>query len=471
MAPIEPRAGNQPAKPKTDAVLRGLGWVLLSAFFREIDVTGEDRFPIKGPVVVVANHFNSLIDGALVSSYLPRMPRLLAASIIWKYKPLRPLLTAAGVIPVFRQRDVGTEKSRSQNTLEKTGGLLRAGGVLALFPEGVSHNQPSLMPVKSGAARIALDAEDQHGPLGVTIIPVGLVFDSKSRFRSRALIQIGTPIEISSFAESYQSGDGTARRAAIRKVTGKIEEGLHAVTPNFESWEEARLVGRVADIWAQQEPILPDVLPLADTHQNRHAFGQGYEWMAKHYPDKTARLRTTVIEYDDLLSAAGLRDRQVAASYPPFSVFGFVGRSLFVLGVRLPISIVGTILNWIPYQISKVFALGKDQDKMATWGLFSSLILFPVFWLAQAVICSMVATRWMGLSWGWLIFFAILLAAPMTGPATLTFHDRRRRLIHEIRAWYVLRTRKNLARRLVEMRRDVLRQLTDIVAVYDEESS
>ena len=105
----EPRAGDLPSRPRTDAFLRSLGRLVLSVFFRRIEVVGAERFPAEGPVVVVANHFNSIVDGALITTYLPRMPRLLAASIVWRSKSLVPLLDAAGVIPVIRQQDAGVD--------------------------------------------------------------------------------------------------------------------------------------------------------------------------------------------------------------------------------------------------------------------------------------------------------------------------------------------------------------------------
>jgi len=58
----EPRAG-APARPRMDAALRALGRLSFSVYFREIVITGAANLPETGPVVVVANHGNSLTDG------------------------------------------------------------------------------------------------------------------------------------------------------------------------------------------------------------------------------------------------------------------------------------------------------------------------------------------------------------------------------------------------------------------------
>jgi len=444
---------------------------VLSVFFRNIEVVGEDSFPASGPVIVVANHYNSLIDGVLVTSFLPRISRLLAASSVWDYTPLRPLLSAAGVIRVFRRSEVGVKAARRHGTLSNTWDLLRDGGVLAIFPEGVSHNQPYLKSIKSGAARIALDSEEAYGPLGVTLVPVGLVFDSKARFRSRALVQIGEPITFAPIAQAYPSGDRPARRAMIRELTHKIEAGLQAVTPNFASWEDAHLIGRAADLWDQQDPVVPFKLPLSVTFERRRAFARGYDWMNTHYPEKTQSLRNKLSEYDELLSTAGLRDEQVGASYQAASVLGFAGRTLFSLIIRLPLSAIGTVLNWAPFQLSGLFARGRDRDKKATWSLFSSLILFPLFWLVQAMAYGELATLWLGQPLGGFIFFTVLLASPVTGLVSVKFYDHLRRLLHELRAWFVLKTQKALARQLSETRREVLEQLTEIVSIHEKEAT
>lgn len=465
----EPRAGDQPSRPRTDAFLRSLGRLVLSVFFRRIEVVGAERFPAEGPVVVVANHFNSIVDGALITTYLPRMPRLLAASIVWQNKPLVPLMDAAGVIPVIRQQDAEVDLERNVETFAKTWDLLAAGGVLALFPEGMSHSEPFLLPTKTGAARIVLESEEFRGPLGVKIVPVGLVFDSKSKFRSRVLLQIGDPVDLAQVLEAYRQGSEEARREAVRELTVRIRDGLTAVTLNYGSWEEARLIARAAALWGRPRPDLPTKAPLAETFEMRRDFLEGYEWMRNHHPQRTATVRAALVEYDALLTGARLRDEQVGAAYPTTSVLGFVGRSAFALLVRLNLAVVGTVLNWPPYRIAQLVGGRVAPEQMATWMIFPSLVIFPAFWLLEALTLGSLAAGWQGPGWGISAGIAVFLAAPVTGRVALTFHDVRRRLVHEARAWLLLRTRKRLTEHLAEKRQEVLEQLDALVALYRRE--
>lgn len=462
----EPRAGDQPPRPKTDALLRWLGRYVFTIFFRQIEITGKDRLPKTGPVIIVAKHSNSLVDGGFITTYLPRMPRILAASTVWDNKPLIPLLNAAGVIPLYRLQDQRSDAARNRLSFTASWDLLATGGVLALFPEGISHNDPFIKPMKSGTARIALEAERHRGPLNITILPVGLNFDAKSKFRSRVLMQIGEPLKMDDIVDTYRQADQLGRTKCVRELTRRIHQGLIAVTPSFKTWEEARLVQRAADIWGHQPLEGPTKGDFIEAVERRQIFAQGYHWLHKNHPDRTAAFRRTLAKYDQLLSTAGLRDQQVGATYPVFSAFGFAVRSVFVIAIRLPLSVVGTVLNLIPLQISASIGLSNDPDKRATWSIFSSVLVFPAIWTLQAIIAGALSAHWFGAGWGWIAGIGVLLAAPIIGRLSLTFHDRNRRLIHKFRAWLVLRTRKNLAAKLITTRRELMAELTNLVDFY-----
>ena len=119
---------------------------------------------------------------------------------------------------------------------------LAEGGSIVLFPEGTSHSESELQPLKTGAARIALGAEQQRDPLGIRIVPVGLNFDAKQKFRSRVLIYIGEPIDPTDGLAKADSED----REAVNQVTERIKSGIESVTLNYPSWEEAEIVKRAA---------------------------------------------------------------------------------------------------------------------------------------------------------------------------------------------------------------------------------
>ncbi|MDX1648326.1 MAG: lysophospholipid acyltransferase family protein, partial [Myxococcota bacterium] len=235
-AGADARAAGATSRARRRAVAERLARLLLRIFFRSVEVVGAERVPPGGPVLLVANHHNSLIDPALVLGFLPRRPRFLAKSTLWKIPGIRQLLELAAVIPVVRRQDVaaGEDPSRNLETFARCHEALAAGDAVALFPEGVSHDAPHLAPLRTGAARIALEAEARFGPLGVRIVPVGLTFDAKGRFRSRALVRVGEPVDAAAWRPLHRRDP----RAAARDLTDAIRRGLEAVTLNYASHAE-----------------------------------------------------------------------------------------------------------------------------------------------------------------------------------------------------------------------------------------
>jgi glycerol-3-phosphate O-acyltransferase/dihydroxyacetone phosphate acyltransferase len=73
---------------------------------------------------------------------------------------------------------------------------LADGGAIGIFPEGGSHDNPHLLPLKAGVTVMALGAMDLHSSLVVKIIPVGLNYIHGHRFRSHVMVEYGKPIEV-----------------------------------------------------------------------------------------------------------------------------------------------------------------------------------------------------------------------------------------------------------------------------------
>lgn len=457
-------------RPRPDRIAAFSRW-LLGIFFRSVEVAGAEKIPRGRPLMLVANHVNGLIDPALILGPLPVYPRFLGKNTLWKIPILRPFLALAGVIPVVRQQDVqggeadpSSRRSANDEAFAKAYDLLAEGGALALFPEGKSHNEPNLQPLKTGAARILLEAERRNPGLGVRIVPVGLHFDRKHKFRSRAFVLVGEAVDPTVEVASYMGSAGESREA-VYALTERIDEALRSVTLSLSSWDEARLIARAAEVWARpsaEDP--PRGRPLDEEVPLRRAFAAGYRELSAREPERVAAVAEAVRRYDRLLSVCRLSDAQVATDYPVSPALRFVAGSILRLVLHLPLAAIGILLNVVPYQVVGWIAHRegrKAADQEATYKLVGSMVLYPLFWGAEAALA--------GWCWGAVAAAGAALAAPVAGWSALRFLEGGERFLREARAFLVLRTRRDLRRELRERRAEVVRGLEDLASRISEE--
>ena len=242
-----------------------LARLLVRVFFRRIDVEGAERLPADRPVVLIANHVNGLVDGLVLMAALPRYPRFLGKATLFRILPLAPFLHLAGVIPVHRSQDAahphagtptpagsgGHDRTRNDTAFRTSRALLGERGLVAVFPEGISHDEARLQGLRTGAARIALGAAFDEDVPDVATVPVGLIYDDKARFRSRALVRIGNPVGVDRWAEDYQ----TDPAGAVRSLTDDLAHQLATVAPMYDSRQDELVFRRVATLVAKAPPI------------------------------------------------------------------------------------------------------------------------------------------------------------------------------------------------------------------------
>lgn len=438
---------------------------VLGIFFRRIEVVGRDRLPSGGPLVVVANHVNGLIDPMFVVGPLGLEVRLLGKSTLWRIPGLRWLLDLAGAVPVHRPGDPGVDAARNVETFDRCHRVLAAGGSLAIFPEGISHDEPQLQPLRTGAARIVLEAERRLGPLGVRILPVGLVFEERTRFRSRALVVVGEPIDPAPEIAAARQDES----AAVRVLTARIAAALAGVTLNYPSWEDARLIERGADVWHRDHSDLAERRPLAAGFEVRRALAGGLAGLRDQHPDEVAAAVEAVRDYEALLGATGLTDAQVAARWRWGAGFAFGLRTVARLLVASPVALLGTALNVVPWTAIALISrrVREEPNQIATYKIFASLVFYPAAWVAA----GWLAARALGTGAGVVLG---LLGLP-AGWVALRWHERRGVLWRQSRAFLLFAARRPVALELRARRIRVEEEIDRLTerwrALQDEASS
>ena len=174
-------------------LIRAFVRTLLAVFYRRLDVAGLEQVPAQGPLIVAANHQNGLVDPMLLLAALPRRLRPLAKAGLFRHPIIAPFLRLARALPVHRRQDAGSDMAGNALTFRAVSEALGRGEAILIFPEGVSQPEPTLMTLRTGAARLLLEAEASGAP-PVTLLPVGLVLTEPGRFRAgHALVLIGAP--------------------------------------------------------------------------------------------------------------------------------------------------------------------------------------------------------------------------------------------------------------------------------------
>lgn len=261
--------------------------------------------------------------------------------------------------------------------------VLHHGGSIGIFPEGGSHDRTDLLPLKAGVAIMALGTVATKPDCNLNIIPVGMNYFHAHKFRSRAVIEFGTPIHVP--PELAKKFDGPGRREAIGEMLETIRQGLIGVTVTTPDYDTLMVIQAVRRLYNSKGTKLP--LPRV-VELNRRLV-QGYE----RYKDdpRVVELKKEVTTYNRKLKALGLRDHQVQyAKMHPIKAAGlFVYRLAKLIFLSLLV-LPGTILFSLVFIVTKVVSVKKAKealaasnvkvqarDVMATWKLLVAMAAAP----------------------------------------------------------------------------------------------
>jgi glycerol-3-phosphate O-acyltransferase/dihydroxyacetone phosphate acyltransferase len=434
-------AGGRRPEPLGYRLVRRLARVLLALFYHRIELVGAERIPGTGPLVVTANHQNALVDPALLLATVPRRLRPLAKAPLFRYPLIGWLLRLAGAIPVHRRQDPGSDPAQNAAMFATATATLAAGGAILIFPEGVSQSEPRLMPLRTGAARIALGAP------GTTLLPVGLVYHEPGTFRTGwALVLVGPPVPIGDCAASY----ATDPEAAVRRLTERVGEALRPLIVEAQDRTLLRLLGAAETIWRAEaatagDPATRTAWMQAALRAYRHHLGRD--------PGRVEALAHAVERFAKDLEASGLAPGGLAAEYPAPVVLRYALREGAALLLGLPLAVWGLVNHGLPYQLTRltVRLLRPDPDSEATYKLLAGLVFYPGCWAAEGWLARRLGG---GLGLG-----AFLASLGPTGFFALGWWERLRRVRRDARGFFQFLARRDLHARLLERRQGLLAEL------------
>ena len=108
--------------------VRGLTRLLLDLFYARVEVVGVEHVPATGPLIVAANHHNSIVDAMLLLVAIPRPVRTLANAPLFRHPLIGPFLHLIGALPVHRRQEAGNDPARNAALFAATTAALSRGG-------------------------------------------------------------------------------------------------------------------------------------------------------------------------------------------------------------------------------------------------------------------------------------------------------------------------------------------------------
>lgn len=429
------------ATPLPYRLVRGF-WRLVtcSLYFRRVETEGHTNLPRSGPVLICANHRNSLVDALALMTTMER-PITLTAKVTLGRNPLLALLLKwHGVVTFHRRQDGGDDNNprRNPESLQKCLDKLLAGEVVCLFPEGVSHSDNAMHEFRTGAARLALayeQARTERGLPPLTLIPVGLNYDDKSRFRSNLLVIFGQPLHQSQL------------QLSPKELTLMLYDAVNNCAINFRSRREAQampVLARLVVEGTQAPPMLGyPSLPLVRYYAcARQIISQ---------PLPLSLFRQVVLLRGELRRYKVTPDNLFIPLHRGKATL-FAVREAELLLLAMPAALWGMLLHALPLILLRLITkkLSQDEDHWASNFLIPSFFVLPIYY----AMVSLLALIWLGP----VGVMALLVSMIYGAMVALRYYDRMAIAKARLHAYLLFRTHPGLQQLLAERACKLLKQ-------------
>ena len=431
------------------ALLRAVAGIALRWFYRTIDVEGLERIPRAAPILLAVNHPNALVDALVVAWVVPRRIVLTAKATLFQNRLVGWVLARLGVVPLVRVSDLRSgvmtgslDPKRNAGAFDALRTVLNRGGAVLIFPEGISHDQPSLAPLRTGAARIALQARDEAGVRGLTIVPIGLTFERKDAPRSRVLAQVGEAIPLDEWR-------APTPESAVQALTDEIDARLRAVTLNYASVDDASRSAALASLFAALFAEVPAPLGAARPLNLEVTLARRIDearLLLSRCADDTLRARADELvrrlaAFEQALCRHGVAIDDVGIPTTIGHGARFLVREGWIIALAGPVSLWGQVNHWIPFHAARAIAVRSIESAAdpAMRTIVAGAALVLAFYAAQGALVAALA--------GKLMAVVYLLSLPLAADVNFLFRERLARALRRARTYLLFRQRPKLRTR------------------------
>lgn len=385
-------------------IIVGLG---IRFYYREIRIINPEHLRQEGPVILIANHPNTLMDAWIMGFINRRRVHFMAKATFFNTPFKRRLLHALGMIPINRQSDGVTSGISNRDSFEACYELLERGEILVVFPEGTSYLERRLREIKTGTARIALEVEKRNnGQLGLKVIPVGLNYISADTFRGRVMAHVGKPIAVAPFVPDYQSNQGMA----ARKLTERFRSELSRVFVTMDDEAKEKLVQQLSFLFdtrykpEEEKGVQQSIGLLKQIQDKLDELSVTAPWRMTEISDRATALIQS-------LGFFGIRPDFLDRPYRTSLYIRQTIQSWLFLLITVPVFLFGFMHNALTYYFIGwlIPKMTKEVEYHAPLSVLSGLLLYPLTYLGWCVAFHTLMTP------SWLLLLVYASALPTSG--------------------------------------------------------
>ncbi|HEY3226514.1 MAG TPA: 1-acyl-sn-glycerol-3-phosphate acyltransferase [Planctomycetota bacterium] len=423
-------------------LVRGLLRAGLGFYYRELEIAGPGQVPSEGPLLIMANHHNGMVDAFILIAASIRPVRYIAKEPLFRIPVLGWFMRRLECIPAHRSQDPGYAKGKNEELYLAAKDAFLSGGAVGIFPEGASHTDPALAEFKHGAAKMALEAEALAGfRLGLRVQLVGIHFERTRLFRGRVLVTFSPPLGVDGYRDRFAADS----RGAVAALTEELHGRLSKMVLDAESEEVARLAAMVERLLRSGGPA-PG---LEERFRRQKEILERYGRLKRTRPGEVEAVRRLLRRFDRMLGLVGSGPGRISADYRWPRILAYALKNTAILLIGAPVLALGIALNAAPYLAARACSLigGDTEDHRASVGLLSAFFLFPA-WYAALVVAG----------WKLLppeVWIPVVAAGPFAGFISMRWLERFRRFGRETAGLWLALTGPGVRRRLMTWRREI----------------
>ncbi|NPD45649.1 MULTISPECIES: 1-acyl-sn-glycerol-3-phosphate acyltransferase [unclassified Lentimicrobium] len=348
-------------------------------YHQKIEITNQDRVPAEGAIVFTPNHQNALMDALALLFSVKRTVVFLARADIFKKKSVAEILYFLRILPVYRPRDGQGEVKKNLETFKKTSEVLQKNLGITIFPEGTHTDKQSLLPLKKGFAKIAMQTEEANDfKLGIQLIPVGISYSNYTQCQSTLSINFGHPIHLADYYEEYKKKPAIA----LNQIRDKMSESLKENMIHIEDDENYNAVEYLMTAYAKE-------IPFPQKGTSRILVGQVFlnklESLSESQSEKFEEL---IKNTNDFLKLSSKFNKRQKALWPKYSITKLLLNTLRFI-ILLPLLLPSALLH-LPTQLlshlpSKFIG---DEQFHSTFRFVLAFIILPITFTIEAILLN-----------------------------------------------------------------------------------